>query len=95
MYATSNYVTNVPKHNLNNSAGVNSYVVHVGVEELHFPSIHVAKDSPFNTKLELQLKEMYLANPFTVMMVLCPFLGASRSGLQGFTSATAKHNIVI
>ena len=33
----------------NNSAGVTGYIVQVGVEELHFPLIHVAKDSPFNT----------------------------------------------
>ena len=28
------------------------------------------------------------------MMVLCPFSGASRSGLQGFTSVTVKHRVI-
>ena len=74
------YVTIVTNAIINNSTEVSSYIVHVGVEELHFPLIHIAKEAPFRTYLESQLKEMYLSNPSTVMTVLFPFSGASRSG---------------
>ena len=65
-------------------------LMQVGVGELHIPLLHVAKDSPFMTYPGSQLKEMCFTKPPIGMIVLLPFLGASRS-LHGIK--TVAHTI--